>query len=134
MVDVSTLPAYSFVVQNLYIRLLLLMVKANKLNIATVDVGNAYINAKVGEKVCSRAGSELSDKVGRTLETLQASHGLKTSARQWSLCLGNAFCSMEFDPSRADPDLWTRAHPRNNGCDCIATFVDDLIVVAKVPL
>ena len=41
---------------------------------------------------------------------------------------------MGFNPSRADPDMWTKESPHHNGHDCIATFVDDLIVVAKEPL
>ena len=41
---------------------------------------------------------------------------------------------MGFDPSRADLDLWIRAPLHHNGYDYMATFVNDLIVVAKEPL
>ena len=58
VMDASMLPIYSSVVQNLSICLLLLIMKANNLKVATGDIGNVYINAKVGEKVYSRAGSE----------------------------------------------------------------------------
>ena len=54
VVDASSLPTYSSVVQNLSIRLLLLISKANNLKIATGDVGNACINANCGEKVYTR--------------------------------------------------------------------------------
>ena len=56
--DASSLPAYSSITQNISIHLLLLIAKANNLKIATRDVGNAHANAKVREKVCSRAGVE----------------------------------------------------------------------------
>ena len=50
VVNASSLPTYSSVVQNLSIRLLLLINKGNKLKIDTGYVGNAYTNAKCGEK------------------------------------------------------------------------------------
>ena len=82
MVDASSLPTYSLVVQNLPIRLLLLISKANNLKIATRDVENAYINANYREKVCTWAGSEWGDNKGSILEIIKALYGLKTSARQ----------------------------------------------------
>ena len=40
---------------------------------------------------------------------------------------------MNFTPSRADPDLWMRLTTDGKGYDYIATYVDDLIIVAKEP-
>ena len=53
MINTSTLLTYSSVVQNLSIRLFLLIVKANNLKITMRDVGNACINVKCREKVYS---------------------------------------------------------------------------------
>ena len=44
--DASTLPIYSSVIQNLSIRLLVLITKASKFNPA-IDVVNSYINANI---------------------------------------------------------------------------------------
>ena len=108
MVDAPYLPTYSYVVQNLWVRLLLLISKASNLKIATGDVGNAHTNANCGEKVHSKAGSEWKDNKGCVLETIKTTCGLKTSARQWSSCLGDALREMGFFPSRDDPDLWMK--------------------------
>ena len=80
-VDSSTLRACSSVIQNLSIRLLLLIAKANKLETETGDIGSTCINANVGEQVYSRAGSEWDEKTGCTLEIMKALHILSTLAR-----------------------------------------------------
>ena len=58
VINTSSLPTCSSVVQNLSIRLLLLISKANNLHIATGHVGNAHFNANVGKSACARAGEE----------------------------------------------------------------------------
>eukprot|EP00957_Ditylum_brightwellii_P069951 5312174-Ditylum_brightwellii.AAC.1 len=40
---------------------------------------------------------------------------------------------MGFTPSRTDQDLWLRKSDEHKGYDCIATHVDDIIIVAKNP-
>ena len=105
VIDVSSLPAYYSVVQNLSIRLLLRIAKANNLKIVTGNVGNSRISAKVSESVCSREREEWGDKLGCVLEMLKALCSLKTSARQWLLCLGDTLRDMGFSLSRSDPDI-----------------------------
>ena len=133
-IDSSSLPTYSSVVQKISIRLLLLIAKENNLNIATGDVGNACINAKVGESVHSRSGEEWGDKSVCVLETLKALHGLKNSVRKWLFYLGDTLRDMRFSLSRADPDLWMKSSSHHAGFDFIGTFLDDLIAVATEPL
>ena len=58
VVDASTLPAYSSVFQNLSMRLLLLISKANKLNAATGYVESACIDDNAREQLHSHIGSE----------------------------------------------------------------------------
>eukprot|EP00957_Ditylum_brightwellii_P109730 8370211-Ditylum_brightwellii.AAC.1 len=40
---------------------------------------------------------------------------------------------MGFPPSRADQDLWLKKLGQHKGYDCIATHVDDLIIMVKEP-
>ena len=82
VIDASSLPTYSSVVQNLSITLVLLIAKSNNLNISTGDVGNACVNANVGESVYSWAVEEWGDESGCALKILKALCGLKTSASQ----------------------------------------------------
>ena len=79
VVDTSTLPTYSSVMQNLSIRLLLLIAKVNNLKITISDAENACINAKCREKVYSQAESEWNKTKSYILEIVQALCSLKIS-------------------------------------------------------
>ena len=63
----------------------------------------------------------------------KALYGLATSARRWSLTLGDAIRDMGFKPTRADPDLWIKLSVNNKKYEYIATYVDDIIIVAEEP-
>ena len=63
----------------------------------------------------------------------KALYGLSTSARQWSKKLGDSLRGMDFRPSRCDPDLWFKLKDDSSGYEYIATYVDDLIIVATKP-
>lgn len=89
------------------------------------------INANVGIQVCSRSRSKWNDKTGSTLEIIKDLCHLKPLAVPCLSCLGDSFIMMGLNSSRSDPNLWIRASHHHIGCDCIANFVDDLIVVAK---
>jgi len=67
------------------------------------------------------------------VEIKKALYGLSTSARQWSLELGDKLRTMGFRPSRADPDLWIRMADDETHYEYIATHVDDLIIASKNP-
>ena len=134
VVDASSFNAFSLVMQNLSIWLLLLITKANNLQMSTGDVGNSCLSTNVGESAHFYAKEEWGDKNSHVLETTNASHGLKTSTWQWSLCLGNALREMGFKPSQTDPDLWMKLYPHHSSYDWIGTFVDELIMVSKEPL
>ena len=64
----------------------------------------------------------------------KALYGLATSARQWSLELGDMLKHLGFTPSRADPDLWFNKSSDGTHYEYIATHVDDLIIVSKNPM
>ena len=64
----------------------------------------------------------------------KALYGLATSARRWSLTLGDAIKGMGFRPTRADPDLWIKENDSGDKYEYIATYVDDIIIVAEDPM
>jgi len=58
IIDRSGLNTYSSVIQTLFPRLLLIVASNKGLNIGCMDIVNAYVNAKPGEKMYTRAGEE----------------------------------------------------------------------------
>ena len=104
------------------------------LKFVTGDIGNAFVQANTNERIYSIAGPEFGEKEGSLVIIKKALYGLATSARQWSLTLGEAIAEMGFQPTRADPDLWIKLDQENNKYEYIATYVDDIIVVSKNPM
>jgi hypothetical protein len=56
----------------------------NYLNILSVDVAGAYLNANTIEKVYTTAGTEFGhDKAGRPVLIARALYGLQSSGKAW---------------------------------------------------
>ena len=133
VVNASMFESYSSVVQTISLRMLQTIALNEGLDIMTADVGNAFIQAYTNEKIYSRCGKEFGDREGCIVEIKKALYGLSTSARQWSLELGDKLRTLGFKPSRADPDLWIRMADDGTHYEYIATHVDDLIIASKNP-
>ena len=134
VVDSSMYESYASVVQTRTIRILETIAMNENLKFVTGDISNAFVQADTKEKIYSIAGPEFGDKEGSIVLINKALYGLATSARQWSLALGDSIRDMGFRPTRADPDLWIRESDDGNSYEYIATYVDDIIVVAKEPM
>ena len=134
VVDASMYESYSSVVQTRTIRILETIAMNENLKFVTGDIGNAFVQANTKEKIYSIAGPEFGEKEGSVVIVKKALYGLATSARQWSLTLGEAISNMGFQPTRADPDLWIKLDEGSNKYEYIATYVDDIIVVSKNPM
>ena len=133
VIESSMFTNYSSVVQTRTIRILETIATNKGLKLITGDIGNAFIHDNTKEELYSRAGPEFGDQKGCLIEIKKALYGLSTSARQWNLALGEAIRNMGFIPSRANPDLWLTILPEHDKYEYIATYVDDIIIVAMDP-
>jgi hypothetical protein len=133
VVNSTMFESYSSVVQTRTIRLLETIAMNEGLEFMTGDIGNAFVHAFTKEKVYSKAGKEFGNREGCVVVIKKALYGLATSARQWNLALGDVIRKMGFKPSRADPDLWIKESNDGKIYEYIATYVDDIIIVAKEP-
>ena len=125
--------SYASVVQTRTVRLLETVAVNEGLDVVTGDIGNAFVQAFTTEKVWSRCGKEFDIKEGCAIRIRKALYGMATSARQWSLALGDVLKEMGFKASRADPDLWIKSSADGKSYEYIASHVDDVIIVCKDP-
>jgi len=100
--------------QTCTIRILESIALHEDLKLISGDIGNAFIQADTNEKIYTIAGPEFGEKEGSVVIIKKSLYGLVTSARQWSLTLGDFIREMGFRPTRADPDLWIRLSEDNN--------------------
>ena len=103
----------------------------NDLLIWTTDVGNTYLDARTKEKVYIIAGSEFGEIEGHTLIILKALYGLRSSDLSWYERFADTLYNMNFRTTKVEDDIWARHN--GNVYEYIATYVDDLCIVAKDP-
>ena len=122
---------YSSVVSLRGVRFVVFLAELNGLKTWATDIGNAYLEAFTEEKVYFIAGGEFGDREGHTLIIVKALYGLKSSGLRWHQRFSKVLRDMGFIPSRAERDIWMR--DCGDHYECIATYVDDLIIGSKDP-
>ena len=113
------------------IRLVTFLAELNDLELWNTDIGNAYLESYTTERVCFYAGPEFGDKEGHLMIIVKALYGLKSSGKCWHDRLFDVLSAMGFTPSKAEADIWMRAD--GNVYECIACYVDDLLIASKRP-
>jgi len=128
---------YSSVVTRESIRIAFLIAALNDLEILSADIGNAYLQAPVRERVHTTAGPEFGPtRQGQTVIIVRAMYGLKSSGAAWHAQLSETLYGMDFKPTLADPDVWYRAAVTDNGkeyYEYILVYVDDILVLSHAP-
>jgi hypothetical protein len=128
---------YSSVVSRDSVRIAFLIAALNDLDILAADIGNAYINADVREKVYFIAGDEFGiNKKGKRVVIIKALYGLKTSGAAWRAYFAEVLHGMGYISSLADPDVWLKAECKPDGVEYysyILVYVDDILVIAHKP-
>ncbi len=122
---------YSGVVSLCGICLLVFLAELNDLDVWTTNIGNAYLEAEMQEKVYIIAGPEFGELEGHTLIIFKALYGLRTSGLRWHECFADCLRDMGFTPSKAEPDIWMRWN--GNIYEYIGVYVDDVAAAAKDP-
>jgi hypothetical protein len=135
--DAPTQLTYSSVVTRDSVRIAFLIAALNDLNIMAADVGNAYLQAPVREKVYTTAGPEFGPtNIGKRVVVIRAMYGLKSSGAAWHAKLSETLKDMGFTPSYADADVWYKPATKPDGFEYyeyVLVYVDDLLVVSAAP-
>lgn len=108
MTDPPSESIYTSVVSLRGLRIVLFLAELNGLETWCMDVGNAYLEAHMEEKVHIVAGPEFREQEGRTLVIQKALYGLRSSGRMWWLRSNDILKELGFQASKAEPDIWMR--------------------------
>ena len=88
---------YSSVVSRETVRLALLLVALNDLDVCAADIGNAYLNANCAERIYTVAGKEFGKVLqGGVLIVSKALYGLKSSGAAWRKHLATSIKGLGF--------------------------------------
>ena len=101
------------------------------LQLYAADIGNAYLEAKMKEKVCIYGGPEFRDRglEGHLLVIVWALYGLKTSGARWHDRFADTLCKIGFPPCKADTDMWMRETAGIYEYICV--YIDDIMMAMK---
>ena len=107
------------------------MATLNGLDHEMIDLENAYLHTLTKEQAYTYLPVEYGTLGGKLLIFHKALYGMRTSGACFHEALGIVLASMNFQPSKADPDLWLRVHDVNY--EYISRYVDDLMIFAHQP-
>ena len=114
-----------------------LVAALNDLNIVMTDIGNAYLNAKVREKIWSTAGPEFGEHQGTVVLIVRALYGLKSSGAAWRSHFAQSLRDLGYESFvGGDPDVWQKPGVKPNGetyYEYIVVYIDDLLVIGQNP-
>ena len=120
---------YSSVASLCSLRILVFLAQLNGLEIMQGDIGNAYLESYMQEKVYFIAGPEFGPLAGHTLIIDKALYGLHSSGLWFHEKLSSVLCKYGFHRSHVDPDLWMQ--DAGDLLEYIVVYVDDISVAMK---
>jgi hypothetical protein len=103
---------YASVVSRESVRIALTLAALNDVDVKMADIENAYLTAPLTEKVCTVLGPELGDDAGKRALIFRALYGLKSAGAGFRNHLAECMKHLEWNPCRADRDLWMKAETR----------------------
>ena len=129
---------YASVVSRESVRIAFLLAALNGLDVLAGDIGNAYLNAPVRERIFIVCGAEFGPEFkGRKAKIVKALYGLKSSGAAWRSFLSECLHeSLEFSPCRADNDVWIRPAQKADGSryyEMVLVYTDDILCVSAAP-
>ncbi len=122
---------YSGVASLRSLRIICFLAELNGLEVTGGNIGNAYLEAYMKEKVCFVAGPKFGALEGHMMIIEKALYGLRTSGACFHAKFADTLRSLGFMPSYTDPDVWL-----HNAGDCyeyVVVYVDDIFTALKDP-
>ena len=114
-----------------------LVAALNNLNVIMTDIGNAYLNANVREKIWLTAGPEFGEHNGAVILIVQALYGLESSGAAWRAHFAQSLRDLGYESCvGGDSDVWRNPTVKSDGTkyyEYIVVYINDLLVIGKTP-
>ena len=131
--EAPTSMTYSSVVSRDSVRLAFLIAALNDLDIMSVDLENAFIQAPCREKIWFEGGIECGDDYGKVCIVVRSLYGLKSASAAFRSSLAQTLLDLGYQSTKADPDVWIRQAVRPDGhqyYEMLFIYVDDILALS----
>ena len=115
-------------------RIFLLIVALNYLDIQSEDIENAYLTAPCREKIWTRSGTEFGQDEGKVFIIVMELYHLKSRGSVFRELLAKRLDEMGFKSSISDPDVWIRPATKSDGeqyYEFILVYIDDILTISQ---
>lgn len=132
--ETPTSMTYSSVVSRDSVRLAFLIAALNNIDIMSVDLENAFIQAPCREKVWFEGGIETGEDRGKVCVVVRSLYGLKSAGAAFRSSLAQALQDLGYQSTKADPDVWIRKAARVDGhpyYEMLFVYVDDILALSQ---
>ena len=126
--ETPTSLTYSSGVSRDLVRIILLIVALNGLQVMACDIQNAYLTANCHEKIWTYAGPEFGSECGQPMIISNALYGLRSSGAAFRAHLVETLHDIGSKPTKADPDVWIHPAIKPGG----AKYYDILCVTSMI--
>ena len=125
---------YAGVVSRESIRIALTYAALHKIDVKAADIKSAYLQAPSSEKHFIICGPEFGlEHVGKVALIRRALYGGKAAGRDFWHHLRSCMEHLNFESSKADPDVWYRESKRKDGTpyyEYVLLYTDDCLVIS----
>ena len=129
-----TTSTYADVVSPESIRIALTYAALHDIDVKVADIKNAYLQAPSSEKHFIICGTEFGlENVCKVALIRRALYGGKATGRDFWHHLRGCMEHLQFQSSKADPDVWFRASKRKDGTpyyEYVLLYTDDCLVIS----
>lgn len=126
---------FAGVVSRESVRIALIYVALNNIDVKAADIKNAYLQAPSSEKHYIICGPEFGlEHVGKVALIRRALYGGKSSGADFWKHLRNLMEHLGFNSCKADPDIWMRPAQKDDGTEYyeyVLLYVDDALCISE---
>ena len=117
-------------------RIEFILASLKNLYIFVCDIGNAYLNAKLGKKLWTGSGTQFGNENGIVMVVARSIYVLKSSDAAWRKKLAETLMLLGYKSSKVDVDVWMRRDFKPNEYPYykyMLCYVDDFLRIGFNP-
>ena len=133
MVDSLEHTKYSYTINAIFVRLMLMIAVKNRLGLMAGEIRNEFFTEPCAENICSTCGQEFGATFDAIVVLKSSLYGFKTASNSFHNLFGEFLRDLDFTPYMTDQYLCMGKPDKHDGYNYISNHVDGIIITEKNP-